>query len=64
MELIIGCQNKVKLKDLKEFIQHFQVLKLTEKITDRAVDLLEQYCLSHGLLMADALIAATAKEST
>lgn len=62
MELIVGCRNKVELQDLGEFLQYFQVLKLTEEITDRAVDLLEQYRLSHGLLIADALIAATALE--
>jgi predicted nucleic acid-binding protein len=62
MELIIGCRNKVELQDLRKFLQHFQILKLTEKITDRTVDLLEQYRLSHGLLIADALIAATAIE--
>jgi predicted nucleic acid-binding protein len=62
MELIIGCRNKVELQDLKKFLQHFQVLKLTEEITDKAVDLLEQYRLSHGLLIADALISATAIE--
>jgi predicted nucleic acid-binding protein len=62
MELIVGCRNKGELQDLGEFLQHFQVLKLTEEITDRAVDLLEQYRLSHGLLIADALIAATALE--
>lgn len=62
MELIVGCRNKVELQDLGEFLQYFQVLKLTEEITDRAVDLLEQYRLSHGLLIADALIAATSLE--
>jgi predicted nucleic acid-binding protein len=37
-----------------------RLLKLTEQVSDRAVDLLQQYRLNHGLLMADALIAATA----
>jgi predicted nucleic acid-binding protein len=62
MELMIGCRNKVELQELGKFLQYFQVLKLTEPITDRAIDLLEQYRLSHGLLIADALIAATAVE--
>ncbi len=48
----------MELNELEKFLQHFQVLKLTEQITDRAVDLLGQYRLSHGLLIADALIAA------
>jgi predicted nucleic acid-binding protein len=60
MELIVGCRNKVEQQQLEKFLQHFQILKLTEQITDRAVNLLEQYRLSHGLLIADALIAATA----
>jgi predicted nucleic acid-binding protein len=62
MELIIGCRNKVELNKLEKFFQHFQCLKLTEQISDRAVNLLGQYRLSHGLLIADALIAATALE--
>lgn len=62
MELIVGCRNKVELNEFEKFLHHFQILKLTEQITDRAVDLLGQYRLSHGLLIADALIAATALE--
>lgn len=62
MELIIGCRDKLELQSLRKFLWHFQILKLTENITDRAVDLLEQYRLSHGLLIADALIASTAIE--
>lgn len=54
MELIIGCRNKAELQKLGRFLQHFQSLKLTEQITDIAVDLLEQYRLSHGLLIADS----------
>lgn len=39
-----------------------QVLKITDQVSDKAVDLLKQYRLSHGLLIADALIAVTALE--
>ena len=60
MELMIGCRNKTELKDLEKFLKRYQVLKITEQISDRAVDLLTQYLLSHGLLIADGLIAATA----
>jgi predicted nucleic acid-binding protein len=62
MELIVGCRNKTELNALEGFIQRFQILKLTEQITDRAVILLREYRLSHGLLIADGLIAATALE--
>jgi len=36
------------------------VLKLSDQISDKAIDLLLQYRLSHGLAIPDALIAATA----
>jgi predicted nucleic acid-binding protein len=60
MELIVGCRNKTELHDLEIFLRRFQLLKITDQISDKAVDLLQQYRLSHGLLIADALIAATA----
>lgn len=60
MELIVGCRNRNELQALEHFLKRFQVLKVNELITDVATDLLKQYRLSHGLLIADALIAATA----
>ncbi len=60
MELIVGCRNKAELRLLARFIARFQVLDLNERISVTAVDLLRRYRLTHGLLIADALIAATA----
>lgn len=60
MELIVGCRSKKELQDLDKFLNRYQVLKITDRISDRASDLLTQYFLSHGLLIADGLIAATA----
>ena len=60
MELIVGCQNKRELRSTDRFLRRFEILKLNEKISNEAVELLRAYRLSHGLLIADALIAATA----
>jgi len=60
MELIVGCRQKTDLLYLERFIRHFQVLMISELISGKALELLQQYRLSHGLLIADALIAATA----
>src|SRR5512145_1917834 len=60
MELMIGCQNKTEMRTLDRFLVRFQILKLDISITDRALVLLRQYRLSHGLLIADARIAAAA----
>lgn len=60
MELLVGCRNKQEVAVLDKFLNRFQIIKLNEFISTIAVDLLRQYRLSHGLLMPDALIAATA----
>ena len=64
MELIQGARNKEELQALRKTIQqwHWQVLPLQEAISSRAALYVEEYCLSHGLRLADALIAATAVE--
>jgi predicted nucleic acid-binding protein len=60
MELLIGARNKKEQDDIDKFLSRFQVIKITGAASDIAVDLLRRYRLSHGLLIADALIAATA----
>ena len=63
MELIVGCRDKKELQSLKKFFNQFQILELNKSISEKSVELLEQYRLSHGLLIPDALIAATAIEN-
>lgn len=60
MELLVGSRNKRELKEIEEFILRFQVINLNDIIADKAFDLLKEYRLSHGLLIPDALIAASA----
>lgn len=60
MELIVGCRNKAELQNLSKLLGRFVILPLSPEITTSAVTLLKSYRLSHGLLIADALIAATA----
>jgi predicted nucleic acid-binding protein len=60
MELMVGCRNKRELRALERFLRRFSIVSLNEAIADAGVTLLRRYRLSHGLLIADALIAATA----
>jgi predicted nucleic acid-binding protein len=60
MELFIGCRDKAELRIVESFLSRFQIVRLNEQISDIAVDLLRRYRLSHGLLIADSLIAGTA----
>jgi predicted nucleic acid-binding protein len=59
MELIVGCRNAVELRNLDRFLQSFEIVDISEKISRQAVELIHQYRLSHGLLIPDALIAAS-----
>jgi len=60
MELIVGARNKNELRVLEKFLKRFTIVKVNQSISDTAVDLVRQYRLSHGLLIPDAFIAATA----
>lgn len=60
MELIIGLRNKSEARALDTFLSRFHVISLNEQISNKAIELLRRYRLSHGLLIQDALIAATA----
>jgi predicted nucleic acid-binding protein len=60
MELIVGCRNRRELRSLEAFLQGLRIFKLNEPISDLAVDLLHRFRLTHGLLLADRLIAASA----
>jgi predicted nucleic acid-binding protein len=60
MEMMVGCRDKAELRNLVRFMSRFQEVDLDPYISGRAVEVLRLYHLSHGLLIADALIAVTA----
>jgi len=62
MELVVGCRSKTEITLLRRFLaeENFHVSALTHEIGIRADLWLEQKKLSHGVGVADSLIAATA----
>lgn len=44
----------------EHFLSRFEIFSLSEEIAEKAMELLRRYRLSHGLFIADSLIAATA----
>lgn len=64
LELIEGCQNKQALNAVEKLLENFQILPIDISSSDRAADLVRQHNLSHGLLLADAFIAAIALENS
>ncbi|CAK0766201.1 Ribonuclease VapC [Gammaproteobacteria bacterium] len=60
MELFVGARDQKDLNAINRMLHRFKRLPVSETISTRAVDLVHQYRLSHGLLIPDALIAASA----
>jgi predicted nucleic acid-binding protein len=65
MELLQGARDKGETRLIKRFVVElgFRTLPLTENTGHRAVVYMEEYGISSGLRVADALIAATAAEN-
>lgn len=65
MELVQGVRDKAELRRLRRTVRlsGWRILPLTEAIGQRATMYLEDFGLSHGLRLADALMAATAIEA-
>ena len=60
MELIQGCRDKHELSGVRSFLSNLQIIHLDNVASTMAQQWMESYRLSHGLLIPDALIAATA----
>ena len=64
LELLQGFRNRTELLAVQKSLTMRKVnrIPVTPAITDRAIALMEDFALSNGLQMGDALIAATALE--
>jgi len=65
MELFQGAKSLNELKAIRQFFPAygFRVIPINEAISHLALTLMEEHSLSHGLQVADALIAATARDT-
>ena len=65
MEIIQGARDKSHLRRLQQFLKSelaCEIFPVSEIIGERAAFYIESYTLSHHLMLADALIVATAVE--
>jgi len=64
MELVQGMLNKQELEKMKRIFKEMdvKVIPLTESISFRASEYVENYSLSNSMELADALIASTCME--
>ena len=66
MELVQGARHRDEVRTIRRFLsENFaRSHPLSERISTRALALMEEYAPSHGLRLADALVAATAIEES
>ena len=62
MEVMVGAFNKREVGIIKKAFSDFVIVEISELISVKARSLIEKYTKSHGLLIPDALIGATALE--
>ncbi len=60
IELIQGSLKKKQRELIKTHLANLSYFTLTPETSQTAVELIDKYSSSHGLFLADALIAATA----
>jgi predicted nucleic acid-binding protein len=63
LELIQGSKNKTEIKKIERLLSFFEAVHFDRSIALRSIELIRKYSKSHGLLLADAVIAATCLEN-
>lgn len=59
-ELLYGALNKKELNTIKKDSENLMLLNINDAISNKFIELMEKYSLSHKLAVPDALIASTA----
>lgn len=63
VELIQGSKNKADVEKIELALTEYKLIHFSEDISRRTIALIRTYSKSHGLLYADAVIAATCVEN-
>jgi len=60
MELYRGMNNKSELNQMKKHLKYYDFIHISKEISEKAVELIHSFHLSHNLQIPDAIIGATA----
>lgn len=63
IECLQGSKSNHEKRVIEKYLTRFPLLPITSQSSLKAVELIRNYSNSHGLLLPDALIAATALEN-
>ena len=60
MELMLGAISKTDMTKISKKLSRFNIALINNDITIQSFELIQKYRLSHGLLLPNSIIAATA----
>lgn len=63
IELIQGAKSRSDVAKIEKAISQYRIIHFKEGTSKRAIELIRRYSKSHGLLISDAIIAATCLEN-
>lgn len=64
MEIYVGAINRIEIRKFEKFFDDFEIILISEEISQTAIKLIKTYSKSHGLSIPDAFIAATCLENS
>jgi len=66
MELVQGMKDKIEFRKFQKAFKswNIDVVQIDREVSSRAIFYVQEYHLSHSMMMADALIAATAVQES
>ena len=60
MELYRGMSNKTELNQMRKYLRYYDLIHISKPVSEKAVELIYHFHLSHNLQIPDAIIGATA----
>ncbi len=62
-ELLAGCRTRTEQRVVEREIDLYEIIWITEEISQTALEFYQRFHLSHGVGFLDCVIAATASEN-
>ena len=63
LELIQGAKDKAEIDKIEKYLIQFELIHFDKAVSQKAIELVRNYSKSHGLMLPDAIIAATCLEN-
>ncbi len=63
LELIQGAKDKAEIDKIEKYLIQFELIHFDKAVSQKAIELVRNYSKSHGLMLPDAVIAATCLEN-